>query len=65
MARAALGLSVRDLAQMADVTPNTVSRIENGAGSQTGTMERLRRALEAAGVEFIDTTGVRLKPADR
>jgi len=34
-----------------------VTRIENGADAQQSTIERLRRALEAAGVEFIDENG--------
>jgi DNA-binding MurR/RpiR family transcriptional regulator len=49
MARAALKLSVRDLAKLAHVA--------------TGTIVRIRHALEKAGVEFTngDKPGVRLK----
>ncbi len=65
MGRAAVGWSVRKLAQNAGVTPNTVSRIENGGDALTSTMERLQAALEDAGVIFIDADdegpGVRLK----
>ncbi len=65
MARAAVGWGVRELAEHADVTANTVTRIENGADAKQSTMDRLQRALESAGVEFIDENGggagVRLK----
>jgi transcriptional regulator with XRE-family HTH domain len=65
MARAAIGWGVRELAKKADVTANTVNRIENGADAKQSTMDRIQEALEAAGVEFIDENGggpgVRLK----
>ena len=65
MARAALGWGVRDLAARAGVTANTVSRYENGADALGETLLRIRRALEAGGVIFIDENGggpgVRLK----
>ena len=62
MARAAVGWGVRELAAKAGVTANTVTRIENGADAKQSTMEMLRRALEAAGIEFTngDQPGVRL-----
>jgi transcriptional regulator with XRE-family HTH domain len=65
MARAALGWGVRDLGRKAGVTANTVTRIENGADAKQSTIDRLRRALEAAGVEFTngDQPGVRLRKA--
>ena len=65
MARAALGWGVRELAKKAGVTANTVTRIENGADAKQSTMDRLQRALEAAGVEFTnsDQPGVRLTKA--
>ena len=65
MARAALKIGVRELAEMADVTPNTISRIENGGDAMVSTLKKLRQALEAKGVEFIPENGggpgVRLK----
>ncbi|PWB83362.1 MAG: transcriptional regulator [Methylocystaceae bacterium] len=66
MARAALRLGVREVAALAEVAPMTISRIENGQSSGQGeTLSRSRRALEAAGVEFIAENGggagVRLK----
>ena len=65
MARAAVGWGVRELAEKAGVTANTVTRIENGADAKQSTMDRLQHALEAAGVEFTngDQPGVRLTKA--
>jgi len=65
MARAAVGWGVRELAERAGVTANTVTRIENGADAKQSTMDALQRALEAAGVEFTngDQPGVRLTKA--
>ena len=57
MARAAVGWGVRDLAKKAGVTANTVTRIENGADAKQSTIDRLRHALEVAGIEFIDENG--------
>ncbi len=54
MARAALGWGVRDLAERAGVTANTVTRIENGADAKQSTIEALRSlGMEGAGVEFV------------
>ena len=65
MGRAAVGWRVRELARNAGVTPNTISRIENGGDALASTMERLQTALENAGVIFIDEDelgpGVRLR----
>jgi transcriptional regulator with XRE-family HTH domain len=62
MARAAVGWGVRELAEKAGVTANTVTRIENGADAKQSTMDALQRALEAVGVEFIngEQPGVRV-----
>jgi transcriptional regulator with XRE-family HTH domain len=57
MARAALGLGVRDLALLADVGPNTVARLERGEHLRPATVAAIRAALEAAGVDFIDPNG--------
>jgi transcriptional regulator with XRE-family HTH domain len=57
MARAAVGWGVRELAEKAGVTANTVTRIENGADAKQSTMTALQRALEAAGIEFINENG--------
>ena len=65
MARVALGLGVRELAQLAQVAPATVSRLEAGEELKPRTVDAIRRALEEAGVEFIPENGggpgVRLK----
>jgi transcriptional regulator with XRE-family HTH domain len=63
MARAALKLGVRDVAALAKVSPNTVTRAEAGLPVNNSTMEAIRRALEAAGVEFTngDEPGVKLR----
>lgn len=69
LARTALGWSVRELAERAEVNFNTVSRFENGAGVHARTVEALERALTSAGIEFIAAgaasssggEGVRLK----
>ena len=65
MARAAIGWGVRELAENAGVTANTVTRIENGADAKQSTIDALQRALEAAGIEFTngDQPGVRLTKA--
>lgn len=54
MARAAVGWGVRELAERASVTANTVSRIENGADAKQSTIDAIRTALEAAGIVFLD-----------
>jgi len=43
---------VRELAEKAGVTANTVTLIENRADAKQSTMDALQRELEAAGVEF-------------
>ena len=62
MARAALGLGVRELATAAKVSIDTVARFERGDELKERTIDALQRALEAAGVEFTngDQPGVRL-----
>ncbi|WP_171901457.1 helix-turn-helix domain-containing protein [Stappia indica] len=57
MARAALGLGVRELAEMAMVAPATISRLERGEDLKPRTVEAIRATLEAAGVIFIDENG--------
>ena len=70
MARVAVGLGVRELAAMAKMSPATVARFEGGQALKPSTIEAMQRALEKAGVQFIDEdgggAGVRLaKPAKR
>jgi transcriptional regulator with XRE-family HTH domain len=63
MARAALKLSVRELAKMAKVATGTIVRLEAGETLQPRTIDVIRLALEKAGVVFTngDEPGVRLK----
>ena len=62
MARAALGMGVRDLAAAAKVASDTVVRFERGDELKERTVDAIRQTLESAGVEFIDgeRPGVRL-----
>ncbi|MBO6675234.1 MAG: helix-turn-helix transcriptional regulator [Rhizobiales bacterium] len=67
-ARGLLGISAQELAQMANVPHRTVQRLESSDGippSRGGTLDRVREALEAAGIEFIGdpihSPGVRLR----
>jgi transcriptional regulator with XRE-family HTH domain len=65
MARAALKMGVRELGELAQVSPNTVTRIEADLPSNPSTIMAVRTALEKAGVEFVAENGggagVRLK----
>jgi transcriptional regulator with XRE-family HTH domain len=72
MARVALGWGVRDLAEAAGVSPNTVSRFENGAGARArvDTLVHLQEVLEEARVIFVPADeaagpGVRLREPKR
>ena len=57
MARVATGLGVRELAAIADVSPNTIARMERGEALRNTTIETLRNALEGVGVTFLDDDG--------
>ena len=57
MARAALNLGVRELATAAEVSTNTITRLERGESVYPRTVNSIRAALEAAGVEFIPENG--------
>lgn len=66
-ARGLLGISANELAEMANVTWRTVQRFEAADGippSRSGTLERVKAALEQAGIEFLGdpvaSPGVRL-----
>ena len=58
-ARGLLGWSQSELAARAGLSLPTVKRVEAGTGPRVSDEARskLRRALEAAGVEFIDENG--------
>ena len=59
-ARALLGWSQEHLAAAADVSLPTIKRLEASDGPLKGrseTNEKIQRALQAAGIEFIDENG--------
>lgn len=63
MARAALEWTLRETADRAGVAFTTVNRIERGhASPNRATMAAIQRALESAGIEFLDGDGVRVRP---
>ena len=57
MARAALNLGVREVAKLADVSTNTITRLERGEHLKDSTVQAVRAVLEGAGVEFIPENG--------
>jgi transcriptional regulator with XRE-family HTH domain len=66
MARAALGWSLKELAEKAGVNINTISRYEAGSQVMSGTISKIENVLLNAGVIFIEEEGglgpgVRLK----
>jgi transcriptional regulator with XRE-family HTH domain len=62
MARAALKWGVRELAARAQVSPNTVTRIEKDKDANAATLQALERALTEGGVEFLEGGSVRFGP---
>ena len=62
MARTALGWGVRDLAEKAGITANTVTRIENGADAKHSTLTAIRLTLESAGIQFLESGEVAIGP---
>ena len=69
MARNALRLGIRDLAQLAGISYVTLNRFETEkSGLQHSSAEAIRKALEAQGIQFLDNgevaagPGVAVKP---
>ena len=65
-ARALLGWEQKQLASAASISVETVSRLERTLGpvsAYTGTIDRVRKVIEDAGVEFTndDEPGVKLR----
>lgn len=54
-ARALLNWSAAELADAAGLGSATVRRFESGQAVQAGSVESMRRALEAAGLVFVET----------
>jgi transcriptional regulator with XRE-family HTH domain len=57
MARAALGWGVRDIAERAKVSPDTIARLERGEELKERTVEAVQAAYEQAGIQFIPENG--------
>jgi transcriptional regulator with XRE-family HTH domain len=59
-ARALLGWSQSDLAHRSGVSEPTIARLESTEGElggREGTAEKIRKSIEAAGVQFIEENG--------
>lgn len=58
MARAAIQVGVRELAELSGVSAMTITRFETGKSrGYADTLQKIRTALESAGVEFIPENG--------
>ena len=53
MARAALGCSIVEFAERAEVSTNTLVRLERGEELKQSTLDHLCRVLERSGIEFL------------
>lgn len=68
-ARALLGWEQQELADQAGVSLTSLSRVERNAqhDARISTLEKIRKALVAAGIEFINksdgATGVLIRPS--
>ena len=59
MARNALRLGTRELADLAGVSFTTINRFETEKGGlQHSSAEAIRKAVEARGIQFLDNGGV-------
>lgn len=57
LARTALGWGVIDLAKAASVSTQTVVRLERGEDLRESTLQRIKKVLEDAGIQFIPENG--------
>ena len=57
MARVALGWGTRELAKRAEVSPDTIARLERGERLRETTVTSVKEAFEQAGLEFIPENG--------
>jgi transcriptional regulator with XRE-family HTH domain len=61
MARAALDLSIDQLAEKVGLSHVDITRIEDGTDGDGASRDRLKAALEEAGIEWIEEDGVRYR----
>ena len=61
MAKAALGLSNPQLAEITGLHRNTLNKVDSGEG-KASTIQHLRLALEAQGIQFLDNGSVATGP---
>ena len=52
-----MAMGIRELAAATGVSTNTITRFERGEQLKLATVQRLRAALEDAGIEFIPENG--------
>jgi transcriptional regulator with XRE-family HTH domain len=57
MARAALEMEIRELAERAKVATGTIVRFERGEVLKERTIDAIQAAIEAAGIDFIAENG--------
>jgi hypothetical protein len=62
MARAALQIGIREVGELSQVAPSTISRFEAGEELKPRTLVAIRQAFEKQGIEFLDgdAPGIRL-----
>jgi transcriptional regulator with XRE-family HTH domain len=61
-ARGLLGWKIVDLAKMTNLTTNAISKIEReDVSAHRGSLEKIQKAFEDAGVEFLPGSGLRKK----
>lgn len=56
-----LHISQTEFAKRCGISKTNLNHIENGSDPRRSTLEAIRAAFEAAGIEFLDGNGVRLK----
>lgn len=67
MARSALKIGIKQLAEDAKVSTNTITRLESGEELKERTVQDIKRAYEAAGARFVEDgewVGVLIKSAE-
>ena len=64
MARAGLGIGIREASAAAKISTHTLSRLESGEELRERTLIDIRRAYEEMGAEFIGTDTVRIKAGE-